>query len=151
MSKRKLAAMRAVSDTYVASLDRTSLRAFAFPLEILSAFDTLQRAAMLKDYSIKSMARERVSELLDEHGYALGMANVELLFWWRETSEPFWELRSKSLDSYFISRIDHYGLINAHPEMHEYFAVDLWGTAFIERCISDGIDAELAVSLAAAA
>ena len=152
-----LAEYKSVSDGFVGGLDRTRLGRFAIPLDVLTAEDTLQRigvseeAGLLPGVSMTSTHYKTMLNKSEGLCKASGIKNRdalnEVLFWWRECGDPLWDVdESEEMMEY------HKGLpklitVYDNPDKHDYFEAGIWDVSFIERCIAEGVDAELASSL----
>ena len=150
------------SRIFVAALDREPLGRFATPVEALEAVDTMLRVFMTRyrlslssdhfdsNDSVYSAAEQRAVSLCFEAGMDTEIVQDELFFWWSISGEPLWadigNLES-DINGLSAAAVERLGVIYAHPEMHDYFAADLWDVDFIERCIGGGIDVELALSI----
>jgi len=138
----------------IAGLDRASLGSFIVPADVLSAVD----------FTYRIMAHRNNGET--DHAGSLGRANsrartlcrdkeiyfndaaAEVLFWWNIFDEPL--LSSLVTGVELDARVSELSTVYAHPEMHDFFVAGIWDVAFISRCLADGVDPELAGSLAAA-
>jgi len=147
----------AESKRYVDALDRTGLGVFATPIPLLAAADVFYRMALLPSARSAITLRNEWYERLRgafvrscRKQSDMDDATAEMVFWWGLTDDPLWEQRKICTDNVAVSeRLTTLISIHAHPDMHDYFAAGIWDVDFIERCISDGIDPEMAAVLVA--
>ena len=157
-----------VSERYVAGLDRTPLGRFAVPADVLTAMDELQRLPLYRGY-VKNMDMvltgrlsdsilmrdadfyplfHRVDILCKESGTDYYTARTELLFWWLMSFEgEVGREGTRELLRDTGAELIKLNAVYTNPSMHDYFAVGIWDTDFIGRCMTDGVDASLAVTL----
>ena len=139
------------SREFVARLDRTPLGSFAIPVDALAAMDALQRVmySLIDDTSWTGYgdAFEKMKVLASAYGLTTRDCTLETLFWWSISDEPLWDKRSLSLDDAFHHDTKRLHAVYDNPGMHDYFAHDIWDISFIERCLFEGIDAEIASSI----
>lgn len=147
-----------VSKAFVKGLDRSVLGAFAVDSEPLFLCDVKERWKVVKDrltadgtlplddgnyrWSADALAEYGASYEEIYHLFA------ELYYWWGISDDP--ELVaavSGEEGKKFTDGIARLATIAAHPEMHDFFYVGIWDTEFIERCITDGVDVDLALSM----
>ena len=143
----------ALSRRFIGGLDRSPLGRFAVPRDVLTEVDTEQRTRalrargeMVKGYSA-FYAFQYAEDFAEKRGVDYYAAESELEFWWHYVGEPLLESPIQPRDEYRDSLSRLYIIAESPVEMHDYFEAGLWDTDFIARCISDGIDAELAKSI----
>jgi len=156
--------MRAVTEApfevasreFIAGLDRTPLGVFAVPVEVLAAVDAHYRCGIEIERGATPTARHygvfRVSQMLCERAGIDGtVVAAEMLFWWTVSgSIPDDERYAERMEIHRdgVSRLL---TVYDNPELYSYFAAGIWDVELIRSLIADGVDAELAGSLAVAA
>ena len=150
-----LAELSAMSYAFVNRLDRSPLGRFAVPQKLLLAVDRHERISTLASggFSVEGItvaqSSDRVQDASRESGVPHSDGVVELMYWWSVSDEPMWAAKSKrALFSWVEKPMAWLGIVADNPEMHPYFAVGLLDYGFVQKCIADGIDVEIAVALA---
>ena len=160
MTELVISDIHAASREFIDNLDRSSMRELVCNEDVLFLCDVSYRITMhLKTMdiadrsdadnnaysdSLLALKAALTYSIMTEHD-----VRSELLFWWAVSgdealAEFAWS--SPESDRYItgIHQRYHY----SHPaEMRPYFRLGIWDIGFIEQCISDGVDAALAVSL----
>jgi len=141
-----------LSAEWVAGLDRSVLGVFAVADIHLVHADVRARELMQGSDDIHYMRAMSAAIAVAQYEYGAeffgedmeARAEAEWHFW-REQSREFGRPQGQSrLLPTYIKRLR---TVNDHPEMYGYFAADIWDMEFIGKCLSDGVDADLAVSL----
>jgi len=145
----------------VGSLDRSALGSFASSPEALT-YALAVRIAVVGRMSNLYRLLKRKSTL----EYALAHKNVsveedatarsEMYFWIQDSTDPAMQKLAASTP-YTIERdssrdrdwSERFSLVRSRPDAHGYFHAGIWDIEFIDRCISDGIDVSMALSIEA--
>jgi len=141
-----------MSNEFVRGLDRSRLGKFAVPLDVLQSVDILyrlyvMREALSEDSPYWNHSRKTV-DVCKAAGVDEFDAVAEMLLWWTVKGDPFRDFnKAKSLPVAHSDRMARLTFIAAHPDKNDYFVAGVWDVDFIERCISEGVDAELASTL----
>jgi len=138
------------SNSFIDSLDRSILGRFAVPRDVLSEAERAQRSGALAVLpGIASVGGapwwEQMTALryLGVDGYKAVFA--EVAYWWSVSDELL--LTDGVMEKgWTFDIVERLRLVVAHPHMHDYFDNGIWDIVLIERCIADGVDAELALS-----
>lgn len=74
----------------------------------------------------------------------------ELYFWWQNSDDVKLQeyVETMRADEVLAERLRQFELIASHQDKHDYFEAGVWDINFIERCVADGIDPSLALTLA---
>jgi len=136
---------------WISTLPRERLGSFAVDAELLATHTVHERISVLEDEDLYELAIEgsiaSIGEFLGELEYdgvytrLAARISYEYKMWesmrQAEKRGVEWEpLLSAELDTVYVN-----------PEMLHYFEVGIWNEEFISRCISDGMDAEIALSV----
>lgn len=147
-------AITELSKGFIESLDRSALGRFAISHDLLLKADIEYRTNLLADlgYEISDEAYSILGVDPEDEYWELNMADdtrFEVQFWWqRDGNNSMQDFISVfRLDERMLF-FDKFDLIVAHPNMHNYFAVDIWDVDVIKKLIRDDVDAGLAVQLA---
>jgi len=147
------------SREFIASLDRSVLGNFACDEYALGLMDVTYRFAAsygrVPKISSRSGYYAKFDELIDIAGVNTDMSialRSEILFWWMKMKDidmqTYHDTTFGHIEKDVVNRrASELKVISQHPDMHAYFAMDIWDVEFIERCIADDVDAELAVSI----
>jgi len=147
-----------MSERFISSLDRSRIGSFATPLSALRAIDTLHRLTTLSCqpettepmYEFNKRASQNALAACEHSGIFRNDVTAEMFFWWRVhygDAPDFEAYSSPRAKVFFNESLARLNTVYTHPEMHGYFEAGIWDIDFIERCIVDGVDSELAVSL----
>jgi len=149
------------STAFVDSLDRSVLGSLGVPRDVLILLDINERAGSLRmvaDIHILQLTERKTYDdayrayvaaggepTFESFDYAVG----ELLWWWSVTDDPMWKDNwyARGVGGWIEDALSRVRLIAARQDMHPFFEVGIWNTDFIERCIADDIDSELAQTM----
>jgi len=156
--------MEESSSRWLGAVDRTELGFFALPLDVLLSFDALLK--VLYDDSKKQEAQPERGSAANENLGRLNMTAtlisaragvftkasdpfdprmVELRYWWEKTTgQEYYGVRVPEQESGSRKRMERIHLVAANTEMHPYFELGIWDVRFIEKCLTDGVDPEIA-------
>jgi len=150
----------ALSRDFIESMNTTRLGRFGLDSDTLLAADVIQRHRLvngggveIKD-SLLDFYLTESQRLLSAQGKTINDAHGELFFWWKLSGQGdliFYMMDELSHNKNLTHRMGFLSMVIDHRDMHDYFAVGIMDTDFIERCMADGIDAEMAHSLVVSA
>ena len=132
------------SEAWVDSIDRSELGAFAVPRVGLVAINATEQSHTDAPYGVALATYSKINDAFasagitrhENHLYA-----AEMLYWRGSLDDKEYRVAYGGA----LERLAELHIIATRPvSMHPYFAVGIWDTGFIERCISDGIDPALA-------
>ena len=147
-----LAEIEVISQKFIDGLDRTSMGDSAVPLDVLLAMDTAHRILdyITSDGSVNINdgyvdTDNRATAACSAAGVPKKRARAELMFWWAMSDPSLYKERSAKA-AYYWNAVKAVA-VTVYPDMEMYFDIGLQDMGYIRRCIDEGIDAELAVSL----
>jgi len=157
-----------ISQRFIESLDRSPLGRFAASDRAIYLADVIERSKLVQNsgvnlIDIKESAYDAVEELndiVDAGNIELSSIYDELFFWWAQFGDIMSSYFVEDMTNDELIKDDFHegsltqgmktlGIIQSHPDKHEYFAVGIWDISLIERFIADGVDSELALDIIA--
>ena len=140
----------------VGEIDRSALGSFALPFEVLAirhASNVLgdrreygEKADVLQDILAKRLTQACKTAGVDSSYAVFGKARTELRYWAQLNGgvHEDWADRYSVLDPQDEKKLH---LVADNPAMLPYFESGIWDVDFIEDCLTDNIDAAMAVSI----
>lgn len=141
------------SANFTSALDRSPLGSFAVSSELFSAADFLYRVMNHVEFSGEdpmgylSRAENRLRVLCRDAGTSLVDAVGEIGFW-RGFSKSLLMVTDIAGVAYDI-HVAQLKLVYAYPHMHDYFVAGIWDVGYIDNCVTNDVDVEIALSLIA--
>lgn len=141
---------------WVDSLDRSALGVFASDRESLIAV----AASTEQKYAGGEYDRETAADLgkhmqsvlfqhrEQRHAYEMTV-QAELYFWWlHDDVKSHIEIVNELLPvSAWLPRMRKFHLLYDNPQMYRFFEADIWDVTFIQQCLDNDIDFEIALTL----
>jgi len=131
---------------YANGLDRASLGRFVVSFDDFVTVVASHHVDLLEveqrdsiDFKNRDARRAALHEVKNQ-----ATALSELFWWQRIAGGEEWAYREEYVDEWTADIFSQWESVVAHPEMHDYFAVDIWDTALIARCIAEDIDPAMA-------
>jgi len=147
------------SRDFVYSLDRSVLGSFAVDSGLLVIADSIQRIDMLHDdveannlpADLDELDRILGEKMFRSKGFKGFGLLPEVCHWWISDGTSAMSRHANALlkrsPEMVSTRAHRLTLAATYPAMHSFFEADIWDVPFIERCIADGVDIDLALSM----